>query len=95
MTCEVVRNHARSLRFEESRASGWRPIWEVIIDRMKDVPDEVLERLLEDGASQGDHYIYGLRRIKIGRACLRPRWFRLRSSRPYTRWPADFENLAP
>jgi hypothetical protein len=36
------------------------PIWEIITDRMKNVPDEVFERLPEDGASQVDHYIYGL-----------------------------------
>ena len=36
------------------------PIWEIITERMKNVPDEVFERLPEDGASQVDHYIYGL-----------------------------------
>ena len=37
-----------------------RPIWEVITDIVKDVPDEVFERLPSDDASQVDHYIYGL-----------------------------------
>ena len=37
-----------------------RPIWEVITDRMKNVPDQVFDQLPEDGASQIDHYIYGL-----------------------------------
>ena len=37
-----------------------RPIWETITDIMKDVPDEVFDRLPVDGASQVDHYIYGL-----------------------------------
>jgi hypothetical protein len=37
-----------------------RPIWEVITERMKDIPDEVFDRLPKDGASQVDHYIYGL-----------------------------------
>jgi hypothetical protein len=37
-----------------------RPIWEVITEIMKDVPDEVFDRLPKDGASQVDHYIYGL-----------------------------------
>ncbi len=36
------------------------PIWEIITDRMKNMPDEVFERLPEDGASQIDHYLYGL-----------------------------------
>jgi hypothetical protein len=37
-----------------------RPIWEVITDLMKDIPDEVFDRLPKDGASQVDHYIYGV-----------------------------------
>ena len=36
-----------------------RPIWEMITDRMKTVPDEVFDRLPKDGASQVDHYLYG------------------------------------
>lgn len=36
-----------------------RPIWEIITDRMKTVPDEVFDRLPKDGASQVDHYLYG------------------------------------
>ncbi|MBV9224455.1 MAG: hypothetical protein JOY85_10530 [Acidobacteriaceae bacterium] len=37
-----------------------RPIWEVIVDQMKDVPPEDFAALPNDGASQVDHYIYGL-----------------------------------
>ena len=37
-----------------------RPIWEVITDLTRDVPDEVFDRLPKDGASQVDHYIYGV-----------------------------------
>ncbi len=36
-----------------------RPIWEVIAERARAVPADVVERLPEDGASQHDHYIYG------------------------------------
>lgn len=36
------------------------PIWEVITDMVKDVPEEVFDRLPKDGASQIDHYIYSL-----------------------------------
>ena len=43
-------------------ASDTRPIWEVITEIMKDVPDDVFDRLPKDGASQVDHYIYGLRK---------------------------------
>jgi uncharacterized protein YpmB len=37
-----------------------RPIWEVIVDQMKDVPPEDFAALPRDGASQVDHYIYGI-----------------------------------
>lgn len=51
----------RDLRSAEIQAKPKEaPIWEIITDRMKNVPDEVFERLPEDGASQVDHYIYGL-----------------------------------
>jgi hypothetical protein len=37
-----------------------RPIWDVITEQMKNIPDAVFDRLPKDGASQVDHYIYGL-----------------------------------
>jgi len=37
-----------------------RPIWEIIVDQMKDVPLEDFAALPRDGASQVNHYIYGL-----------------------------------
>jgi hypothetical protein len=37
-----------------------RPIWEVIAENMKDVPREDLAAMPRDGASQIDHYIYGV-----------------------------------
>jgi hypothetical protein len=36
-----------------------RPIWEVILDNMKDVPPEEFAKLPKDGASEHDHYLYG------------------------------------
>jgi hypothetical protein len=45
-----------------SRSSGAtdpRPIGEIILDNMKDVPREEFARLPKDGASQHDHYLYG------------------------------------
>ena len=36
-----------------------RPIWEVILDNMQDVPPEEFARLPKDGASEHDHYLYG------------------------------------
>lgn len=51
----------RDLGSTEIQAQAARtPIWEVITERMKNVPDEVFERLPADGASQVDHYVYGL-----------------------------------
>jgi antitoxin component of MazEF toxin-antitoxin module len=36
-----------------------RPICEEILDLVKDIPPEELDKLPTDGASQHDHYIYG------------------------------------
>ncbi len=36
-----------------------KPIWELVQDIMKDVPNEQLDRLPVDGAGNHDHYIYG------------------------------------
>ncbi len=36
-----------------------KPIWKLFAEAFKDVPDEELERLPTDGATQHDHYIYG------------------------------------
>ena len=35
------------------------PIWEAFIAASLDIPDEELDRLPTDGATQHDHYIYG------------------------------------
>ena len=37
-----------------------RPAWEALAEIMKDVPAEDLAMLPKDGASQIDHYVYGL-----------------------------------
>jgi hypothetical protein len=37
-----------------------RPISEVIAEIMRDVPAEEFAQLPKDGASQIDHYVYGL-----------------------------------
>ena len=44
----------------QSSEAARRPIWEVIRDNMKDVPPEEMAALPKDGASQIDHYVYGL-----------------------------------
>jgi hypothetical protein len=42
----------------EGQKPEGRPIWEVILDNMKDVPPEEFARLPKDGASEHDHYLY-------------------------------------
>jgi len=37
-----------------------RPVWEALAEIMKDVPAEDLAILPKDGASQINHYVYGL-----------------------------------
>lgn len=44
----------------EEQNGDTRPIWEVIAENMKRVPPEDLAALPRDGASQIDHYVYGL-----------------------------------
>ncbi|MCC6591249.1 MAG: hypothetical protein IT168_31475 [Bryobacterales bacterium] len=41
-------------------SSDTQPIWDVIAENMKRVPAEDLAQLPKDGASQIDHYIYGV-----------------------------------
>jgi hypothetical protein len=36
-----------------------RPIWDMILDNMKDVPPEEFAKLPRDGASEVDHYLHG------------------------------------
>ena len=45
---------------DEGRNEDARPIWEIIAEAGRDVPREDLAALPKDGASQVDHYIYGL-----------------------------------
>ena len=46
----------------ESKGEPDRPVWEIVADRMKNVPPEVFDRLPRDGASEHDHYLYGSRK---------------------------------
>ena len=45
---------------QTTQALDDRPISEVIAEIMKDVPAEDFAALPKDGASQVDHYVYGL-----------------------------------
>jgi hypothetical protein len=55
---EIVEQHLQAT--PTTSRTDQCPIWEVITERMKTVPPEVFERLPEDGASEHDHYLYGL-----------------------------------
>jgi hypothetical protein len=55
----LAEQYAHQRAASSAAASDNRPIWEVIVDNMKDVPPEVMASMPEDGASQHDHYIYG------------------------------------
>ncbi len=48
------------LEHDLESGSSPRPIWEVIVENMKHVPAEDLALLPKDGASQIDHYVYGV-----------------------------------
>jgi len=44
---------------ERQKSQPAKSLWDVIQDIVKDVPDEVWERLPTDGSEQHDHYLYG------------------------------------
>jgi hypothetical protein len=44
---------------EESEKAEARPIWDVMLDNIKDVSAEEFAKLPKDGASEHDHYLYG------------------------------------
>ena len=63
ISAEQYAQHVLDRDLEETTSSeprDERPVWEVITEIMKDVSDEVFDRLPKDGARQVDHYIYGL-----------------------------------
>jgi plasmid stability protein len=57
-----VEDYARQVLAQDLGTGARRrqPIWEVIAENMKGVPPEDLAALPRDGASQIDHYVYGL-----------------------------------
>jgi len=44
---------------ERQKSQPAKTLWDAIQDIVKDVPDEVWERLPTDGSEQHDHYLYG------------------------------------
>lgn len=49
----------RALGLNGGVSAAERPIWDVILSNMEDVPAEQFAALPSDGASQADHYLYG------------------------------------
>src|SRR5438128_5470153 len=41
------------------RASGEKPLWQILSEAAESLPPDVLKNLPADGAEQHDHYIYG------------------------------------
>jgi len=54
----VAELYAQS-RLPEAQPANNRPVWQIVLDAFKDVPEEVWERIPTDGASEHDHYLYG------------------------------------
>lgn len=54
----VAERYAQS-RLPEAQPADNRPAWQIVAEAMQDVPEEVLQRLPTDGASEHDHYLYG------------------------------------
>ena len=46
-------------RAQETPNGTREPFWKSFTDQVHALPDEVFERLPEDGASEHDHYLYG------------------------------------
>jgi hypothetical protein len=46
-------------RIERQKSQPAKTLWDAIQNIVKDVPDEVWERLPTDGSEQHDHYLYG------------------------------------
>ncbi len=57
---EYIRPHGKRAHHTPlPPAQRTKPLWEIADDLLKDVPQEVLDRLPTDGAAQHDHYLYG------------------------------------
>lgn len=54
----LAEQHAQLRVFPASQPSR-RPVWEVISERMGSLPQDVLDRLPSDAASEHDHYLHG------------------------------------
>ncbi len=55
----LLKERERSLEPPSRNGAAPKPIGDMIDDVMRDLPDEVLERLPVDGAAEHDHFIYG------------------------------------
>lgn len=44
---------------EVAEAAAERPIWEVIAEYVREIPEDELDRIPHDGSVNHDHYLYG------------------------------------
>jgi len=54
----LAEQHAKLRAFVMGQPSG-RPVWELISERAQNLPQDVIDRLPIDAASEHDHYLYG------------------------------------
>ena len=54
----LAEQHAK-LRAFVTDSSSRRPVWEVISEGAKGLPQDVIDRLPSDAASEHDHYLHG------------------------------------
>ena len=48
-----------------SNVASSRPIWEIISERNREVPEEEWAKSPTDGAMNHDHYLYGAQKKKV------------------------------
>ena len=41
------------------RKQADKPVWQMVLELMKDVPKEEIDNLPTDGSEEHDHYVYG------------------------------------
>ena len=60
---EAVRLFSQSVELKPQNgdrpALAGQPAWQLVLENMAKVPDEVFERIPTDASEQLDHYIYG------------------------------------
>jgi len=55
----IEREKSLNTPSQDSSSPAGKPIWECILERTADIPDEEWDKLPTDLANQHDHYLYG------------------------------------